>query len=79
MRPESFRSKPFIDCSKWECWNCGAIHHYIPADCQKCRVKFVSRPHWGVPEKNSEISEEKKTSISFDELISDLLKGPEEE
>jgi|TARA_R110000824_G_scaffold306388_1_gene493990 hypothetical protein len=42
-------------------------------------VKFVSRPHWGVPEKNSEISEEKKTSISFDELISDLLKGPEEE
>jgi len=72
MRPESFRSKPFIDCSKWECWNCGAIHHYIPKDCQKCGVRFV-------PDEKSEPPKNENTSVSFDTLISDLLKGPEEE
>ena len=72
MRPESFRSKPFIDCSKWECWNCGAIHHYIPEDCQKCGVRFV-------PDEKSEPPEDKNVSTSFDELITDLLEDPEEE
>ncbi len=79
MRPESFRSKPFIDCSKWECGNCGAIHRYIPEDCQKCGVKFIARPHWGVPEEKVKPPKKNNTSISFDVLISELLKSSEEE